>query len=287
MLIKSYAKINLYLKIGKRLKNGYHNLESLMLPIKLHDDISFEKIDEDKIVIESSNKNLENTNNLAYKSAMLLKNKFKIKKGARINITKNIPLAAGLGGGSSNAAAALIALNKLWKLKLSQKKLLTLALEIGSDVPFFISGKTALVGGIGSKIKPLKKSPSLNVVLVNPGINVSTAWAYNEFDKSIKRLKIKKTNKAKNMKELIKALRKKDMKKISENVYNDFSIIAGKKHKIISDIKMDLKKNGALSSMVSGSGPTVFGIFNNIYEARGAYYKIKDNYPFVFLTKTF
>ena len=284
MLVKSYAKINLYLKIGKRLKNNYHNIESLMLPIKLHDDISFEKIDDNSIIIESSNKGLENEDNLSYRAALLLKNKFDINSGIKINITKNIPLAAGLGGGSSNAAATLIALNKLWKLKLNQKKLLNLAMEIGSDVPFFISGKSSIIIGIGNKIKPLKNK-SLNVVLVNPGINISTAWAYKEFDKNKKKSKI--NNKAKNIKELVKSMRKKDIKKISENIHNDFSRIVEKKHKIINDIKSDLKKNGALSSMVSGSGPTVFGIFNSIYEARGAYYKIKDEYPFVFLTKTF
>ena len=113
MLLNSYAKINLYLKIGKKLKSGYHNIQSIMQPIELHDNISFEKLDENRIILESNNKELESKNNLAYKAALLLKNKLNIKEGVRITIEKQIPLASGLGGGSSNAANTLIALNKI------------------------------------------------------------------------------------------------------------------------------------------------------------------------------
>ncbi len=252
-----------------------------MQPVELHDNISFEKIIEDKIIIESNNKDLENKNNLAYKAALLLKDKFKIKKGLKITIRKNIPLAAGLGGGSSNAANTLIALNKLWGLDLVPKKLINFASEIGSDVPFFIIGKSALVEGIGDKIKPLRKSPSINIVLVNPGIKVSTAWAYREFDKN--KVKIKKID----VKELIKAINKKDIKNIAENLYNDFDPIIEKKFNIVKEIKTNFRKFNALKSLVSGSGPTVLGIYDSIYPAREAYFKLKDTYPFVYLTKTF
>lgn len=282
MLLKSHAKINLYLKIGKKLKNNYHNLKSVMQLIQLHDNISFEKLDEDDIIVESNNKDLENKNNLAYKAALLLKSKYGIKKGIKITIEKNIPLAAGLGGGSSNAANTLVALNKLWKLNLNQKKMINLASEIGSDVPFFILGKSALVEGFGNKIKPLRKSLSANIVLVNPGIKVSTAWAYKEFDKNKSKKKVKE-----NVKELIKAINKKDVKKISENLYNDFDPIVEKKFKTVREIKNLFKKLDALNSMVSGSGSTVFGLFDSIYTAREAYFKLKDFYPFVYLTKTF
>ena len=214
MLLNSHAKINLYLKIGKKLKNGYHNLQSVMQLVELHDNISFENLDEDDIIVESNNKDLENKDNLAYKAALLLKDRFNIKKGVKINIEKSIPLAAGLGGGSSNAANTLVALDKLWKLGLNQKKMINLASEIGSDVPFFISGKSALVEGFGNKVKPLRKSISTNIVLVNPGIRVSTKWAYKEFDKSKNKIKSKA-----NAKDLIKAINKKDIKKISENLF--------------------------------------------------------------------
>ncbi len=282
MLVNSCAKINLCLKIGKRLKSGYHNIESVMQLIQLHDRISFEILNEDKIAIESNNKDMENKNNLAYKAALLLKNKLNIKKGVKITIEKNIPIAAGLGGGSSNAASTLIALNKIWGLSQSAKKLAGFAIEIGSDIPFFIWGKASLVGGIGDKVKPLKKSTSINIVLVNPGIKVSTAWAYREFDKH----KSKPTP-GKSVKDLINALAKKDIKKVSENLYNDFEPLIEKKFKIVKEIKANFRKFGALNSIISGSGPTVIGLFDSIYTAREAYFKLRDMYPFVYLTKTF
>ena len=283
MLLNSYAKINLYLKIGKKLKSGYHNIQSVMHPVELHDNISFEKLNEDLIIVQSNNPDLESKENLAYKAASLLKDTFKVKEGVRITIEKNIPMSAGLGGGSSNAANTLVMLNKMWNLGISQKKLISFGVEIGSDVPFFIGGKTALVEGIGNRIKPLRKSLSINLVLVNPGIKVSTSRAYKQFDKNKDKLKPNK----KNINELIKAINKKDVKKISENMYNDFDAVIGKKYSIIKDIKTNLRKFNALNSLVSGSGPTVIGLFESIYPAREAYFKLKDLYPFVFLTKTF
>ena len=284
MLLQSHAKVNLYLKIGKKLKSGYHNIQSVMQLIRLHDNISFEKLNDDVITVQSNNPDLESKGNLAYKAAFILKDKFKVKEGIRINIEKTIPMSAGLGGGSSNAANTLVTLNKLWKLKVSQKKLIDIGAGIGSDVPFFVVGKTALVEGIGNKIKPLRKSISLNIVLVNPGIKVSTSWAYRQFDKSKNNLS---SGNKKNVKDLINAINKKDIKKISENVYNDFDAIIGKKHKITKDIKTNFRKFGALESTLSGSGPTVIGLFDSIYTAREAYFKLKDLYPFVYLTKTF
>ena len=281
MLLQSYAKINLYLKIGKKLKSGYHNIQSVMQPIQLHDNISFEKLNEDLIIVQSNNPDLESKGNLAYKAASILKDRFDVKEGVKIFIEKTIPMSAGLGGGSSNAANTLVTLNKTWDLNLTQNKLIDLGAEIGSDVPFFIEGNTSLVEGMGDKIKPLRKSISLNLVLVNPGIKVSTSWAYKQFDKG------KKEKNKKDVKELINAINKKDIKKISENIHNDFDAMIEKKHKIISEIKTNLKKLGSLSSLVSGSGPTVFGVFDSIYPAREAYFKLKDMYPFVYLTKTF
>ncbi len=284
MLLQSHAKVNLFLKIGKKLKSGYHNIQSVMQPIQLHDNISFEKLDEDVIIVQSNNPDLEGNANLAYKAALLLKNKFRVKEGIKIHIEKNIPMSAGLGGGSSNAANTLIMLNKLWGLKIPQNKLVDIGVGIGSDVPFFIVGKTALVEGIGDKIKPLRKSISLNIVLVNPGIKVSTSWAYRQFDKSKSNLR---SGNKKDIKGLISAINRKDIKKISENVYNDFDAMIGKKHKITKDIKANFRKFGALESTLSGSGPTVIGLFDSIYTAREAYFKLKDLYPFVYLTKTF
>ena len=285
MAIQSYAKINLFLKIGKRVSSGYskgyHNIESVMQKIELSDNISIEPINEDRIIVESTNKEIENEKNLAYKVAMLLKKKYKVRHGVRIFIEKNVPLEAGLGGGSSDAATVLLNLNKLWGLKLKERQLIDLAAQIGSDVPFFIGDNAALVEGIGDKIKRIKKSFSINIVLINPGSRVSTKLAYSAFDRQKPRIKAKA-----DIKDLIKAIEKKDIKEIANNLHNDFEPIVTKKYKIINEIKNNLVRNDALNALVSGSGPTVFGIFNSIYEAREAFFKIQYDYPFVFLTKT-
>ena len=237
MQLSSYAKVNLFLKVGKKLKSGYHNIQSLMMPIQLHDNVHIEKLPEDIIIVESNNPDLEGKDNLAYKAALLLKQKFKVKEGVRVYIEKNVPMSAGLGGGSSNAANVLVMLNKLWGLKLTEKKLISLGAEIGSDVPFFIVGTAAIVEGSGDKIKPLKKPLSLNLVLVNPGLKVSTSWAYAHFDKTKAKGESEKT-----IQQLLKAIKNKEMKKLSQNLHNDFEPMIDKKYKILKEIKTNLKK---------------------------------------------
>jgi len=281
MAINSYAKINLFLKIGKRLNSGYHNIQSVMQKIELSDNMAIEPLQEDKITVESTHPELAGEENLAHKAALLLKRKYKVKQGARIHIEKNIPLEAGLGGGSSNAATTLLSLNKMWGLKLKEKQLIELGCEIGSDVPFFIGENAAIVEGIGDKIKRIKKSFSINVVLINPGFRVSTRWAYSAFDKQKPKIKT-----GANMNDLVKAIEKKDIKGIADNLHNDFDQIVTKKYKVLNDIKTNMLRNDALNACISGSGPTVFGVFNSIYEAREAFFKIQYDYPFVFLTKT-
>jgi len=281
MAVNSYAKINLYLKIGRKLGSGYHNLQSVMQRIELGDNMTFEPINEDRIIVESTNMEISNEENLAYKAALILKKKYKVKHGVRIHIEKNVPLEAGLGGGSSNAATALLNLNKLWGLKLKEKSLIELASQIGSDVPFFIGENAALVEGIGDKIKWIKKSFSINIVLINPGFRVSTKWAYSAFDRQKPKIKTDA-----NINNLVRAIEKKDIKEIANNLHNDFEPIVTKKYKVMEEIKTNLIRNDALNACISGSGPTVFGIFNSIYEAREAFFKIQYDYPFVFLTKT-
>ena len=281
MAVPSNAKVNLYLRIGKRQSSGYHNIQSVMQKIELSDYITIEPLNDDRIVIECTNPDLENEENLAYKAAMMLKKKFKVKQGVRIHIEKNIPFEAGLGGGSSNAATVLSNLNKLWTLRQSEKQLMNIAAQLGSDIPFLIGDAPALVEGIGDKIKKINKSFSVNIVLINPGFRVSTKWAYATYDKMKPKIKTDA-----DVKELIKAMERKDISKIADNVHNDFDSVITKKYKVLEQIKTNLIRNDALSASISGSGPTVFGIFKSIYEAREAFFKIQYDYPFVFLTKT-
>ncbi|MBI2541763.1 4-(cytidine 5'-diphospho)-2-C-methyl-D-erythritol kinase [Candidatus Woesearchaeota archaeon] len=277
----AYAKINFYLKIGKKLSTGYHKIQSVMQKVELSDSISIEPLHEDKIIVESTNPELSGEENLAYKAALLLKKKFKVRQGVKFFIEKNIPLEAGLGGGSSNAAAALLNLNKLWGLKLKEKQLVELGSQLGADVPFFIGENAALVSGIGDEISRIKKSFSINVMLINPGFRVSTRWAYSAFDRQKPKIKTKADISA-----LVKSIERKDIKEIANNLHNDFEPIITKKYKIVNEIKNSLLRNDALNASVSGSGPTVFGIFNSIYEAREAFFEMQYDYPFVFLTKT-
>lgn len=281
MAVPSYAKINLYLKIGQRLSSGYHKIQSVMQRIELSDYITVEPFGEDRVVVECTNKELENENNLAYQAAMLLKKRYKVRQGARIYIEKNVPIEAGLGSGSSDAATTLIHLNKLWGLRLKENQLIDAASQIGSDVPFFIGDEAALVEGIGEKIKKIKKSFSINIVLINPGFRISTKWAYSAFDKQKSKGKIKADINA-----LVRAIGKKDIKEIANNLHNDFEPVIFKKYRMLEEIKNSLLRNDALNATISGSGPTVFGVFNSIYEAREAFFKMQYDQPFVFLTKT-
>jgi 4-diphosphocytidyl-2-C-methyl-D-erythritol kinase len=283
MQFKSHAKINLTLTIGKKLKTGLHKIESVMHPIDLYDNLTFEKNESGDIIIESNNTSIINEDNLAYKAAMLLKKEYDIKSGVRIVIEKNIPIGAGLGGGSSNAATTLLALNSLWKLRLDLKKLSKHALELGSDVPFFLYAKPAYVEGVGEIVKPIASYPKINAVIVNPGFAISTKWAYDAFDKSKAKASKKKQM---HSKDYAKLLAKKSVEGMADNLHNDFTEVVSKKYKAIKDIQSLLNKYGALNSCLSGSGPTVYGLYSSIYTAREAYFKLKDIYPFVYLTKT-
>ena len=283
MLLKSHAKINLTLKIGRKAKGSLHQIESVMHPIDLYDNLAFEKIEQDDVLIESNNHSILNKDNLAYKAAMLLKKRFGIHSGVKIRIEKNIPLGAGLGGGSSNAASALIALNSMWKLRLDQKKLMSIAFELGSDVPFFIPGKPALIEGVGEKVRPITSYPKINAVIINPGFQVSTKWAYDAYDRNKKKASKRKALSAKDYAKLVQ---KKDIEGMADHLHNDFTEVVGKKYKVVKEMTSLLNKYGALNACMSGSGPTVYGLYSSIYTAREAYFKLKDIYPFVYLTKT-
>ena len=277
---KSYAKINLALEIGKKLSNNYHEIRSIMQQVNLSDGLSFRKLNENKIIINCSRKELENNENICYKAALLLKNRFNIKEGVEINIEKNIPIGSGLAGGSGNAAATLKAINEMFDLNLSENELTEIGTEIGSDVPFQIIGGTALVESSGEKLTKLNPLENINVLLIIPNIEISTKWAYEEFDK------INNQEENNHFDKILNGIENSNLNEISENLYNGFEEIIFNRYPEIKKIKEDLIKNNALNALMSGSGSSVFGLFDNGGDIQKAFENLKEKYGNVFLLRT-
>jgi 4-diphosphocytidyl-2-C-methyl-D-erythritol kinase len=250
------AKINLFLEIQNKRSDGYHNLESIMQTVSLYDNLSFENTGKD-IFLSSSDKSLPtDETNIVYKAAKTVKDRFNINKGVKIYLTKEIPIGAGLGGGSSDAAATLKALIKLWNIKTTKKTLEQIAVKLGADVPFFLTGKTAICKGIGEIVMPLKNIDKLNIVLVNPGIKISTADIY-------KKVKFPLINRAEIHK--IKSLICSglfDTKNAFSSCFNRLEEFVLPNYPKLAKIKSVLNKLGCISLM-SGSGSTIFGIFDS------------------------
>ena len=257
MKIKAYAKINLMLQVLSRRADGYHDLASVMQEIALHDVLTISKAPQG-IILDCSDQTLPlNKNNLVYKAAVVMQEEARrLKKpvyGVSIRIQKNIPVGAGLGGGSSDAAATLKALNYLWKLHLTDKRLVQIGGTLGSDVPFFIGGGTALAQGRGEILNPWPGIPAFRLVLVKPLLGISTAWAY-------KNLKISLTKHPKNIKIIHKTLIQKRFNQLKEYLQNDLESVCISKYPLILEIKHRLLSLGATAALMSGSGSTVFGL---------------------------
>ncbi len=280
--LKSYAKINLYLNIGEKFDDGYHNIESIMQTIDLCDEIDLKKIDFPEIFIECNNPEVPIGNDsIVYKAVQLLMRN--VNKGVSIFIKKSIPLASGLGGGSSNVATILIGICKLFDLNLDLSQLINIAKYFGMDIPFFLVRGTVLVCGRGEVILPLKPIfPPLPLILVNPGIKISTKWAYQLFDKLVHY----KTEKTLNIEQFINKKEVIAPYEIYPIIYNSFQNVLCQEFSVIEQIIDKLKHLGAIMTCVSGSGATVYGIFNSMEENSYVYSKIKDEYPFVYSTST-
>jgi 4-diphosphocytidyl-2-C-methyl-D-erythritol kinase len=266
--LNANAKINLSLDVLRKREDGYHEVRMIMQTIDLHDEVIVESIENgievscNKHWVPSGNKNI------AYKAAELIIEEYGIQKGVRIKIIKNIPVAAGLAGGSSDAAAVLKGINRLFSLGISENDLMLLGKKIGADVPFCIKGGTALAEGIGDKLTSLNPLRGISIILVKPKIFVSTAWVYNNLD--LKRITSKPDTET-----LINAVEEGNISNVVKNMRNVLESVTVKKHSVIKDIKDSLIRYGALGSMMSGSGPTVFGIFEDKAYAKNAYDLIK------------
>lgn len=255
--LKSRAKINLSIDVLGKRDDGYHLVEMIMQTIDLYDVIKIKQLDTNDVVIKSNSSHIPLDNdNIVYKAIELLRQRFNINKGIEVFIEKNIPVAAGMAGGSSNAAAVLVGLNKLWKLNLTEQELQELGLKLGADVPYCISGKTALAEGIGEKLSYIKGLPkNISILICKPNLFVSTKDVYQGLD--LNNIENRPNNKL-----LIECLEKGDIESLSKNMSNVLENVTSKIHKEINEIEEIMMANSALGSMMSGSGPTVFGLFD-------------------------
>lgn len=256
LTLYSYAKINIGLQILGKREDGYHDIETIFQEIDLHDIITLNK--QSKGIDVTCNHSLvpNGAPNLAYQAAALLKNTFSIEEGVRISIDKNIPVSAGLGGGSSNAATVLKGLEHLWELGLNKTELKALAAEIGSDVPFFIEGGTALACGRGEILKELESFPPFICLIIYPNIQISTGWSYKNFN-----LYLTKTKKSVKLFEtFFKDIKLSQFRDIFINALEN---VAFTKYPILNDLKKKLYLGGAEFVSMSGSGSAIYGLFNS------------------------
>ncbi|MGL5087458.1 MAG: 4-(cytidine 5'-diphospho)-2-C-methyl-D-erythritol kinase [Clostridium sp.] len=280
MKVKAYAKVNISLDIiEKRKSDGYHLLRMIMQNIDLYDDITIDK-QKSGITIKCNKPYVPtDERNLAYKAAQLFKETFNIEEGVVINIKKNIPVAAGLAGGSTDGAAVLKAMNEIFNVNASDEKLMEMGLKLGADIPYCIKGGTALCEGVGEKVTVLKPFKDKILVLVKPPFGVSTKFVYQEFNLE-KVLNHPKTEL------LIKAMEDDDLECVCQNMKNLLENVTLRKHKMIIGIKEEMKSHGAKGAMMSGSGPTVFAIFDDMLKAQKCFEKMRDKYDDVFITRT-
>lgn len=281
IILEAPAKINWSLSVLEKRQDGYHDILSLMQLVTLGDSLVFEHSDVLEVI---SDVPVPVSDNLVYKAMALLKERSGCRAGARITLRKEIPMAAGLGGGSSDAAVTLSGLNLLWNLGMEKGRLAEIGQELGSDVPFFFHGPLSVISGRGELVSPVAPGRSCVLLLVKPQIAVSTAWAYAELDRvTDKRVLTKKDN---NIKLFCQALEQGDFALLSSMRRNDLEPPVIRRYPEIGGIREELLKRGALFSSMSGSGPTVYGVFRNERDAMKALEHMLPNWCRVVRTVT-
>ncbi|MDE6888761.1 MAG: 4-(cytidine 5'-diphospho)-2-C-methyl-D-erythritol kinase [Eubacterium sp.] len=262
--LKALAKINLGLDVTGCRDDGYHLVRMIMQTIHLFDSVQMEKLAEPGIRLTTNIRFLPtDEHNIAYKAAKLLIDEFNLKQGIHIDIKKCIPVSAGMAGGSTDAAAVLYGMNQMYELKLSQRQLAKRALTLGADVPYCLMRGTALAEGIGEKLTRLPAVPRCPVVIAKPGISVSTKWVYE-------RLSLNEQTEHPDIDQLMEDIRQQDLKGMASHMGNILEGVTIKEYPVIAQIKEKLMEHGALQAMMSGSGPTVFALFEERGQARAA-----------------
>ena len=279
VLVKAFAKINLSLDIVGKREDGYHLLEMVMQNVDLHDDIIIEQIEEGIMLTCNKAYVPVDERNIAYKAAKLLMDTKGIRKGVRIDITKRIPVAAGLAGGSADAAAVLKGMNELFDLKMSTEELMEEGLKLGADVPYCIVGGTCLCEGVGEVVTPLKPFRGHTILLVKPSFGVSTKEAYGLFE-------LDRINRHVETGKLIKAMEDDDLNGVNYYSRNLLENVVLPRYPILKSIKQMLSRSGSIVTLMSGSGPTIYGIFRDVSAAENAARALNRNNNEVILTRT-
>lgn len=271
MQLRAFAKINLGLDVLRRREDGYHEVKMIMQTIRMYDKIELKRISGREIRVYSNLSYLPaNSNNLVYKAARILKDEFSIEEGVAIDLKKFIPVSAGMAGGSSDAAAVLYGMNRMFHLGLSLTELMERGVKIGADVPYCILRGTALAEGIGERLTPLSPMPDCQILIAKPGISVSTKFVYEN-------LHANEITDHPDVDGMVRDLEAQDLKGLASRMDNGNVLerVTASTYPVISQIKDFMRAQGALNAMMSGSGPTVFGIFDNPATARQAYQRLK------------
>lgn len=280
--LNAYAKVNLSLDVGPERPDGYHEIESVMHTISLHDSITLREAGTGTEVLVSDGANVPTDHrNLVARTAEVLREMFAVTRPVQIELNKRIPVAAGLGGGSSDAAVTLLGLVQMWKLRLDGREMLALATKLGADVPFFLEGGGAVARGKGERLAYLPPLPTTWMVLARPQVEVSTAWAYRQLPSD-------GVSPRPNTASLIEAVKHEDVREVGRLMHNVFEEVVAQTHPLIKDLKTRILRGESYGASMSGTGPTVFGLMAN----EAAAHKMADDlraFPNVdvYVTRTF
>lgn len=262
---KARAKVNLGLDVCGRMPNGYHEVKMIMQTIDLYDELEFVKRKDPDIILSVDSKDPlgDIGNNLIFRATKMMREYFHIKEGVEIHLKKHIPVAAGMAGGSTDAAVTMLAMNELYDLEQTREQLMNLVIKLGADIPFCIMGGTALAEGIGEKLTPLPAPPRASVLIAKPPIMVSTKDVYQG-------LKIDELTSHPDIDGMIEALKQGNLQGITDRMENVLETVTVKQFPVIAQIKDFMKEHGAVNALMSGSGPTVFGIYKEEKAAKEA-----------------
>ena len=263
-IVKAYAKINLGLDVIRKLPNGYHQVKMIMQAIDLWDELTLEKTADGIVLTTDAGELPTDENNLIYKAAKLMRDTYSLREGVKIHLQKNIPIAAGMAGGSTDAAAAMMGMNRLFDLRIPHTELMRISVEIGADVPFCILGGTALAEGIGEQLTPLPPVPPCHILVAKPDISVSTKYVYEHLDSA-------GIQHHPDINGMITAIREGSLQGVLDRMENVLESVTVPAYPIIESIKRKMLELGAAASLMSGSGPTVFGIFTEDAAAEYAF----------------